>query len=64
MEFLWIFKDFIGETLFLPSVLSLKLRINLAFAAKMHGYQGKNAAKIHDLLEKLAALVKKSLDFQ
>ena len=50
MEFLWIFKEFTGETLFLSSVLPLKSGINLAFAAKMHGCQGKNAAKVQGIL--------------
>lgn len=34
----------------------------MSHAAKMHGCQGKSIAKVHDFLEKLAGLVKKSLD--
>lgn len=51
MEFLQIFIKF-----------RVKPGFNLSYAAKMHDCQGENAAKIHDLLEKLAVLVKKSLD--
>lgn len=39
MEFLQIFKRFSGET-----------RLNLAFAAKMHDCQRKNAAKAQEIL--------------
>lgn len=49
IEFLQIFLKITGETLFLSSVLSLELRINLAFAAKMHGCQGKNSAKTQEI---------------
>lgn len=50
MELLQIFKRFSGETLFLSSVLPLNPSFNLAFAAKMHGCQGKNAAKEQEIL--------------
>ena len=50
IEFFQVFKKFTGETLFLSSVLPLKSGINLAFAAKMHGCQGKNAAKVQGIL--------------
>lgn len=39
----------------------MKPGFNLSFAAKMHGCQGKNAAKAQEILEKLAASVKKFL---
>lgn len=62
MKNLQVFLKITGETLFLSSVFTLNLGINLSHAAKMHGCQGKSSAKMHDFLEKLAGLVKKSLD--
>ena len=50
MEFLKIFTKFSGEILFLSSVFTSNLGINLAFAAKMHGCQGENAAKAQEIL--------------
>lgn len=50
MDFLQVFIRIVGETLLLSSVLSLSLRINLSYAAKMHGCQGKDAAKVQEIL--------------
>ena len=50
MEFLQIFKKIKGETRFLSSVFTLNLGFNLPFAAKMHGCQGENAAKVQEIL--------------
>ena len=50
IEFFQVFKRFSGETVFITSVLPLKPGFNLAYAAKMHGCQGKNAAKAQEIL--------------
>lgn len=50
MEFLQIFLKITGKTLFLSSVFTLNLGINLSHAAKMHGCQGKDGAKVQEIL--------------
>ena len=49
-DFMEFFQVFEGETIFLSSVFTLNQALELAFAAKMHGCQEKNAAKMHDFL--------------
>ena len=50
MKNLQVFLKITGETLFLSSVFTLNLGINLSHAAKMHGCQGKSSAKVQETL--------------